>query len=256
MWAVSIGLRQALPPLAGIALAARGDASFVRMATANGDQTIDGLRVDSWRGRLGLEGSRRFAFEGGRTLTPFLELAARQDGGDGLTGTGLEVAGGLRHGAPGIDVELRGRWLAAHTQENTEERGVSLTVRMLPKDRGRGLSLSLSPRWGAGTGGADALWRNEIPKGAPGAGSSRAGRLEGEVGYGLPLFGDRFTGTPNLGFGLSNGGARDYRIGWRLTSAVRGDPGFRVDLDAARREAGNGGEEPAHEAMLHAAVRF
>ena len=42
-------------------------------------------------------------------------------------------------------------------------------------------------------------------------------RLEGELGYGLALFGDRFTGTPNVGFGLTGAGARDYRIGWRLT---------------------------------------
>ena len=52
------------------------------------------------------------------------------------------------------------------------------------------------------------------------------------MGYGLPLFGDRFTGTPNAGFGLSDGGARDWRIGWRLTSAVPDDPGFEVNLDA------------------------
>ena len=55
--------------------------------------------------------------------TPFLELAARQDGGDGVTGTGLELAGGMRFAAPRVDVELRGRWLAAHIQEGTEERG-------------------------------------------------------------------------------------------------------------------------------------
>ena len=258
MWTVSVGLKRKLPPVAGIRLAARGDASFVRMETRNGEQTIDGLRADSWRVRAGVEASRRFETEGGRTFTPFLEIAARQDGGDGLTGTGLEVAGGLRHSAPGVDIELRGRWLAAHTQEGTEERGVSLTVRMLPTDRGRGLSLSLRPRWGAGTGGgpggSGALWREDMPKGAPGGGA--AGRLESELGYGIPMFGDRFTGTPNLGFGLSGGGARDYRIGWRLTSAVRGDPGFRVDLDATRRETANDDEPAEHGATLQATVRF
>ena len=39
-------------------------------------------------------------------------------------------------------------------------------------------------------------------------------------GYGIALFGGGFTGTPNLGFGLSDTG-RDYRLGWRLTSARR-----------------------------------
>ncbi len=254
MWTVSLGFKRKLQPLASFDLAARGDASFVRKETARGEQTIDGLRADSWRGRFGLEGSRRFEKEGGRSFTPFLELAARQDGGDGLTGTGLEVAGGLRHGAPGLDIELRGRWLAAHTKGGTEERGVSLTARMLPGERGRGLSLSLTPRWGAGTGGADALWHDEMPKGGPGAGTER-GALDLRVGYGYGLFGDRFTGTPNLGFGLSDS-SRDFRIGWRLTSAVRGAPGFEANLDATRREAVNDIGPARHGIMLGASIRW
>ena len=80
-------------------------------------------------------------------------------------------------------------------------------------------------------------------------------RLEGELGQGLGLFGDRFTGTPNAGFGLLNA-ARDYRIGWRLTSAVTGDPSFEVRLDATRRETANGNEPAEHGVMLRGAVRW
>ena len=36
----------------------------------------------------------------------------------------------------------------------------------------------------------------------------------------MARFGDRCKGTPNLGFGMSDGGAREHRVGWRLTSAV------------------------------------
>ena len=36
-----------------------------------------------------------------------------------------------------------------------------------------------------------------------GAGDGCADRLRAELGYGLSVFGDRFTGTPNVGFGLS-----------------------------------------------------
>lgn len=60
-------------------------------------------------------------------------------------------------------------------------------------------------------------------------------RLEGEVGYGLPVFGGGFTGTPTEGFGISETG-RDWHLGWRLTSAVPGDPEFEVNLDATRKE--------------------
>ena len=48
---------------------------------------------------------------------------------------------------------------------------------------------------------------------ALGAGdNSDARRLELTAGYGIAMFGGRFTGTPEIGVGLSDGG-RDYRLG-------------------------------------------
>ena len=62
--------------------------------------------------------------------------------------------------------------------------------------------------------------------------------------------------TPNLGFALSDGGARDWRLGWRLTSAARGDQGFDIGLYAIRREAASDDDTPAeHGVMLHGAIR-
>ena len=220
---------------------------------------MDGIRADVWRLTRRHEASRRIVFDDGSSLTPFVETAGRRDGGDGLVGAGFEVAGGVRVAAPGLAVEARGRWLAAHTEKGAEERGASLMVRMQPEPDGRGLSLSLSPRWGApagGTsGGSGALWREELPRGAASA-PREAGALDGELGYGFGLFGNRFTGTPNLGFGASDGGGRDYRIGWRLTPAVPGYAGFRVDLDATRRESANASEPPAHGAILTGAIQW
>ena len=80
-------------------------------------------------------------------------------------------------------------------------------------------------------------------------------RFDAEVGYGMALLGDRFTGTPNVGFGLSDA-AREYRMGWRLTSAVRGDPGFEVSLDAVRREAANDDGPPEHGVTLRSLIRW
>ena len=267
MRAGSVGLERKLPPLAGIGhgidLAARGDVSLARMRTAKGggdeeqkqEQAVDGIRADVWRVRGGIEASRRLVFGDGSSLTPFVETAARRDGGDGVTGTGIELAGGVRVTAPGLQVEARGRWLAAHSERGADERGASLTVRMQPEPDGRGLSLSLSPRWGAPSGGSGTLWREELPRGAA-SGAREAGALDGELGYGFGLFGDRFTGTPNVGFGASDGGGRDYRLGWRLTPAAPGYAGFRVDLDATRRESANANEPPAHGAMLKGAIRW
>ena len=80
-----------------------------------------------------------------------------------------------------------------------------------------------------------------------------ATRLDAEHGYGLPVFGGGFTGTPNVGFGLSDTG-RDYRVGWRLTSALKGNPGFEMSLDATRREAAN--DDADHCVLLSGAVRW
>ena len=75
------------------------------------------------------------------------------------------------------------------------------------------MSFSLSPVIGASSSATERLWdvRDAHALGAP---------------AGVALVGGRFTGTPNAGFGLSDDGAYDFRIGWRLTSAVPGDPGF------------------------------
>ena len=98
MWMGSVGVRHELSRLAEIELAARADASVARMATGDGPDYVDGLTADSWRARLGLEASRRLALDGETTLIPFVEAAGRRDGGDGLAGTGLEVAARIGYG--------------------------------------------------------------------------------------------------------------------------------------------------------------
>ncbi len=68
------------------------------------------------------------------------------------------------------------------------------------------------------------------------------------------LPGDRFTGTPHFGFGFSEAG-REYRMGSRLTSAVAGDPGFEVNVDANRREAGKD-NDAEHGVMVSGALHW
>ena len=89
----------------------------------------------------------------------------------------------------------------------------------------------------------------------PGGEFAASRGLQGELGYGVALFGNRFTGTPNVGFGLSDS-ARDWRIGWRQTSAFGGAGGFEASLDATRREPADGNEAPEHGVMLRGAVRW
>ena len=200
---------------------------------------------------------------GGGVLTPGLELGLRHDGGDAETGTGVELGGRVSYTdqGSGLSMEAGVRALVAHEDSNYREWGASGAVRLAPGERGRGLSFSLAPTYGAPGSGVDRLWSAQDARGlAPTGGEFEPeSRLEGEIGYGMAVLGDRFTGTPNVGFGLTGAGARDYRIGWRLTSAVPGDPGFEVTLDATRREPANdnGADTPVeHGLMLRAAIRW
>ena len=241
----SAGVRRELAEVFGIELAARADASLVRMEIGAGPEFIGGVSADSWRARVGLEATRRVALGEKSALTPFLEVAGRRDGGDGLEGSGLEVAGGVRYTAPRVEVEARGRLLAAHAEEGARERGVSVTARLGPGARGRGLSLSLRPHWGAGTGGAEALWRDELP-GLSGDGEEAA--LDARIGYGVGLA-ERGLLTPFVEAGVSK--SRRLRVGTRF-DGWRADLG--MELSGERREDGNG--EAEHGVLLDLRLRF
>ncbi len=260
----------------GLSLALKGDGRFTRTssdAATNADGgKLAAAEADVWLLRTGIEGSRRFALgDGGdgASVTPSFEVGVRLDGGDAETGFGADLGGGVAIADPanGLSLDLKARALVAHEASGFREWGASASFAWDPRpETDRGLSLSLTRTLGAApSGGMDALLSRETladlaaNDDGQGGGFEASGRLEGEIGYGLPVFGGGFTGTPNLGFGLSDNGAREYRLGWRLTSAVPGDPGFEVSLDATRSEPanGNGAGAPAeHGVTLRAAIRW
>ena len=258
----AVGARGALleqDETGGMDLALKADAFFVRTESEKAANSVE-TTADASRVRLVLEGGRAFDMGGGATFRPSLELGVRHDGGDAETGTGVEVGGGVTYSDPasGLSVDARARMLAAHADSDYEEWGESATLRLDPGARGRGLSLSLVPTIGSASSATERLWGAQRPRElAPGTDGFEAARgLRAEAGYGLPLFGGRYTGTPNAGLGLADGGARDWRLGWRLTSAVPGNAGFEWSLDALRREAAGGATPPDHGLMLRGAMRW
>ena len=67
-------------------------------------------------------------------------------------------------------------------------------------------------------------------------GLASGNRLDGEVGYGLPV-GNRFVGTPRFGFSTSEYG-RDYRVvGYGLGVLDRENLNLELGVDAQRRES-------------------
>ena len=106
-------------------------------------------------------------------------------------------------------------------------------------ESGRGVSLALRQTVGASsTGGMDALLGRDTLAGLAANDNGdelQRRRLEMKLGYGLSAFGDRFTFTPELGVGLSDGG-RDYNLGWRLNLGPGGSDGAGAEAggDPAR----------------------
>ena len=182
------GLRMDLGRPAGVALVLRGDAGFAQLETEDGLRAVDGLSVQTQRVRAGVEASRPMPTATG-ILSPFVEIGARWDGGDGVAGGGIEVAGGVRYRAPNGGVEVKARTLAMHGGEGVAEHGIAATAFIEPGAQGTGLRLSLTPRWGAPES-RDVFWRSDYAmrgmRHDPGA---RRFMFDGRIGYGLALRG-------------------------------------------------------------------
>ncbi len=245
----------------GLALALKTDAFFVRSVSARvstpGVGNLGAATGDASRVRAVLEGSRAFALADGGALAPSLSLGLRHDGGDAETGSGVEVGAGLTWSAPaaGLTSDLRLYGLAAHEAGGYDEWGASGSLRMVPGASGRGLSLSMTPSWGA-RDQAGRLW-DAAPGGLAGDGDREQPgvRLDTELGYGLSLS-DGLTGTPYAGFGFGDAGARDWRLGWRFSSERLRS--FSLGVEATRHEAANdnGAGKAEHGVMLRGALRW
>ena len=147
-----------------------------------------------------------------------------------------------------------------------------LAVPTLPTDTPPRTVVSLNPRpqWATGEGPEDrvqsrALTGRDFLTGTSFAltgGSAEAGGYAALWGRGAISRFDGQRGRPHPrrrgrhradGRGLSDT-SRDYRLGWRLTSARPGDPGFEIGLDATRREAL--GADAEHVVMLRGTIRW
>ena len=103
------------------------------------------------------------------------------------------------------------------------------------------------------------MWGRETMAGMANGGLASGNRLDGEVGYGLPV-GSRFVGTPRVGVSTSEYG-RDYRIGYGLGVLDRERLNLELGVDAHRRESpmldgtDNGALAAGHDALVAAAPR-
>ena len=244
----------------GPALALTSDALWARTASEK-TRDLAASASDVTRLRLGLEGSWRMALDDGApgaapgaSLVPKLEVGARHDGGDAETGFGIELGGGLAwvHPALGLTLDVSGRTLIAHEDDDLEDRGFAAALGFDPRPESeRGPSFSLRQDFGGqAQGGLDALFQS-----APldeRSGSEATSRWTAEAAYGLPAFGGRYTASPHAGLGLATD-ARDYTLGWRWTPAENAHP-LSFGLKATRRESD--GAAPEHVVGFEASARW
>ena len=255
MWMGAAGARRSLVSVEALDLALLGDVGFARVETEDGLQAIHGLTVDSWRARLGVEGSHTASLASGATLTSFVEVAGRYDGGDGDDEVGLEVSPGLYISDPStrFGLEVRGRVLALHSAENYKERGVSMTASLSPGSGGVGLSLSLSPRWGANTEEADTLWRDAtFERLESGAAQHHAMSFDARVGYGVRAMSGLL--TPFGEFSLWDQYSQQMRLGARFNRQHSGLGALSLELSGERREGPV--NDPEHRVGVIGRLRF
>lgn len=151
--------------LGGMDVSLLGDVGYGKMSGDSDEQleTLADLSIHTFRVRSGVEGSYTRQLEAGATLTPFAEVAARYDGGTGDHSSGIEVAGGVTYASPaqGLGLQARASVLALSSRSDYREYGASATFSLTPQGAGQGLSVSVTPRLGRPSGGADALWRHD-----------------------------------------------------------------------------------------------
>ena len=204
--------------------------------------------VGSTRLRVLVSGEQQRGLASGGRLMPSLEVGVRYDGGDGVTGAGVELGGGLRYANPGGDLSVAGnvRTLLAG---GYDELGVDVTVRLAPQS-GRGLSLSLRPVWGKTGSAAERLW-NDGASEITGGDTALVGSVDTEVGYGVAatMLGSPGVLTPYTGMTAQDGGSSRLRLGGRFV----GGNGLSLNLEGVR---GNTADGASHQVLLRGEVSF
>ena len=237
------------PADGGLELAATADAMVVQTASdevrGSAGRSLAASEAEVTRVRFGFEGTwRGIETEGGGSLVPGFEIGVRQDGGDAETGFGADIGAGLAWSDPahGIAADVRARGLLTHEDGSFREHGFAGSFAWDPAPSSdRGPRFTLSQTVGASaTGGMDALFG---PETAPALDTANdegddllQRRLETRFGYGFPLFGGRYTGTPEIGFGLTETG-REYIHKWRLAEEQSEGFVFGLDVEGTRRES-------------------
>ena len=198
-------------------LRVKGEVQATRLEVGQAaDDAFNEMEVSATQTRVALEATRTLTAPNGAQILPSLELGMRYDGGDGATGSGLEIGAGLRYhnAARGLTLETRLRALLSHSGD-TKDQGLSATLNLTPGADRQGLSLSLTPAYGNAASGVQNVWDKGVP--TTDSDSDLNARMSVEVGYGFAGVGDGLlTPYSEMTLGEDN---KTYHLGvrWELS---------------------------------------
>ena len=246
----TVGLNGRLLELGSTTLKLKGELAFAMLDVSSATALFRGASVDLQRFRLAAEIDHEEIVPYVGVLAPWGELGLRNDGGDGGTGSSLELGGGLlyRNIERGWNAEVYGRWVMAQDDALPDERGIGLRFRYDPEPPGFGPWARLAQTWGGAASGLHRLWDDEASGLAAYDPAER--RLDLDAGYGFEASGGRGALTPFGAVSLGNVDGQRYRLGTRLSLA----PGALLSLEGERRE--RPGEPADHAIVLRGIARF
>ena len=246
----------------GLTVAIQGDFGYANMETDDAEvNASSGFVADVSRIRGGVEGSMNLAMGVDGAMVPYLNLSFRSDGGDGETGSGVELSGGVRMSSPGFSVDAHFRTLLTSGVDDYSETGFSATATINPGRRATGFKMSISPRWGADARGSDLLWNDNVNMNTldrylmPDVLKSENTLLvSSKMSYGLNILSDRMNLRPYMTINARNQQSTNILFG---TELVRGSAqGRQLTVGVEVGEQGNLGIDSQETARIRTKIAF
>ena len=211
----------------------RGDAAMADLSTDSGVGEAQGLESSVSRYRFGMDVSYDLYTIVG-TFAPFGELAYRADGGDGVTGSGVELIGGLRYGSNWFTIDARGHSLISYSEDGYEDKGFSLLAVFHPSQEERGFTLSVAPTWGQITPTFGTLLQESATLNALVGSSSNTDHmgmaLNTNMSYGFYALNDTHLVRPYLEYTRNQFDSHSFLLGAEIKQLITSASIFDMDL--------------------------
>ena len=233
----------------GLNLAIVGDVGFSNLETDEGDNGAESLLAEVGRIRGGLETSFNMLMGADGSFTPFLTVGFRSDSGDGIADSGVEISGGIRITNPILTLDANFRTLATYGEDDYSESGFAIMALLNPTAGATGLSISLSPSWGASTVHTNALWQddlqvNRVPDlSSWGIAHNEQVRIDSNIGYGFLVIDERFLLTPFIDVQSGYSNEHDFSIGAKFTQMLRSSHNLDVSVQVGENSSYSGTQE-------------